>query len=67
MIAWRKRHILTGSDGRLFAVNVHGAKPRIETTAKALLARDRDRYLFVQRASADGGYASHIFDKISIF
>ena len=49
-ISGRKRHILTDTDGRLLAVQVHGADIQDRDGGKGVLKRSRKRYPFVQRA-----------------
>ena len=46
----RKRHILTDTDGRLFAVHVHSGDVQDRNGAKGLLKRSRARYPFVKHA-----------------
>ena len=56
----RKRHILTDTDGRLLAVEVHGADVQDRDGAKGVLKRSRRRFPFVERVFADGGYAGKL-------
>lgn len=53
----RKRHILTDTDGRLLAVEVHAADVQDRDGAKVVLRRSRNRFPFVEHVYADGGYA----------
>jgi transposase len=59
-IKGRKRYILTDTDGRLLAVEVHGANIQDRDGAKGVLKRSRSRFPFVERASGDGGYAGRL-------
>jgi transposase len=56
----RKRHILTDTDGRLLAVEVHGADIQDRDGAKGVLKRSRRRFPFVEHVFADGGYAGKL-------
>ncbi len=56
----RKRHILTDTDGRLLAIEVHGADIQDRDGAKAVLKRSRVRFPFIERAYGDGGYAGRL-------
>ena len=56
----RKRHILTDTDGRLLAIEVHGADIQDRDGAKGVLRRSRARFPFVERAYGDGGYAGRL-------
>jgi transposase len=56
----RKRHILTDTDGRLLAVEVHGADIQDRDGAKGVLMRSRARFPFVACAYVDGGYAGRL-------
>ncbi len=56
----RKRQILTDTDGRLLAVEVHAADVQDRAGAKGVLKRSRARFPFVERFYADGGYASRL-------
>ena len=58
----RKRHILTDTDGRLLAAEVHAADMQDRDGAKGVLRRSRSRFPFVERVYADGGYAGRIVD-----
>ena len=58
----RKRHILTDTDGRLLAVEVHAADIQDRDGAKGVLKRSRARFPFVERVFADGGYAGHLLE-----
>ena len=59
-IRGRKRHILTDTDGRLLAVEVHGADIQDRDGAKGVLKRSRARFAFVERVYADRGYAGRL-------
>ena len=59
-IKGRKRHILTDTDGRLLAIQVHGANIQDRDRAKGVLKGSRARFPFVERAYADGGYAGRL-------
>jgi len=59
-IKGRKRHILTDTDGRLLAVQVHAANIQDRDGAKGVLKASRARFPFVVRAFADGGYAGRL-------
>ena len=59
-IKGRKRHILTDTDGRLLAVEVHGANIQDRDGAKGVLKRSRSRFPFVELAYVDGGYAGRL-------
>lgn len=56
----RKRHILTDTNGRLLAVQVHAADIQDRDGAKGVLGRSRARFPFVERVFADGGYAGKL-------
>jgi transposase len=56
----RKRHILTDTDGRLLAVEVHSADIQDRDGAKGVLKRSRARFPFVETVFADAGYAGHL-------
>jgi len=56
----RKRHILTDTDGRLLAIEVHAADIQDRDGAKGVLKRSRARFPFVELAYADGGYAGRL-------
>lgn len=58
----RKRHILTDTDGRLLAVEVHAADIQDRDGAKGVLKRSRARFPFVEHVFADGGYAGRLVD-----
>ncbi len=51
---------MTDTDGRLLAVEVHGADVQDRDGAKRLLKRSRRRFPFVERVFADGGYAGKL-------
>lgn len=55
-IIGRKRHILTDTDGRLLAVDVHAANVQDRDGAKVVLKRSRTRFPFVEKICDDGGY-----------
>ena len=59
-IKGRKRHILTDTDGRLLAVEVHGANIQDRDGAKGVLKRSRSRFPVVELTYADGGYAGRL-------
>ena len=59
-IKGRKRHILTDTDGRLLAVEVHAADVQDRDGAKGVLKRSRRRFPFVEKVYADGGYAGRL-------
>lgn len=59
-ITGRKRHILTDTDGRLLTVRVHGADVQDRDGGKLPLKGSRQRYPFVSRVFADGGYAGRL-------
>jgi transposase len=56
----RKRHILTDTDGRLLAIEVHGADIQDRDGAKGVLKRSRARFPFVECVYVDGGYAGRL-------
>ncbi len=56
----RKRHILTDTDGRLLAVEVHAADIQDRDGAKGVLKRSHARFPFVETVFADGGYAGRL-------
>jgi transposase len=56
----RKRHILTDTDGRLLAVEVHAADVQDRDGAKGVLKRSRARFPFVEKVYAGGGYAGRL-------
>ncbi len=56
----RKRHILTDTDGRLLAVQVHAADIQDRDGAKGVLRRSRSRFRFVETFFADDGYAGRL-------
>jgi putative transposase len=56
----RKRHILTDTDGRLLALEVHAADIQDRDGAKGVLKRSRARFPFVEHVFADGGYAGRL-------
>jgi transposase len=56
----RKRHILTDTDGRLLAIQVHGADIQDRDGAKGVLKRSRALFPFVEHAYGDGGYAGRL-------
>lgn len=58
----RKRHILTDTDGRLLAVEVHAADIQDRDGAKGVLRRSRRSFPFVETVFADGGYAGRLVD-----
>ena len=58
----RKRHILTDTDGRLLAVEVHAADIQDRDGAKGVLKRSRTRFPFVETVFADGGYAGRLVE-----
>lgn len=58
----RKRHILTDTDGRLLAVEVHAADIQDRDGAKGVLKRSRARFPFVEHVFADGGYAGKLVE-----
>ena len=47
-------------DGRLLAIEVHGADIQDRDGAKGVLKRSRARFPFVERVYADGGYAGRL-------
>lgn len=51
---------MTDTDGRLLAVEVHGADVQDRDGAKGVLKRSRRRFPFVERVFADGGYAGKL-------
>lgn len=53
----RKRHVITDTDGRLLAVEIHAADVQDRDGAKGVLKRSRARFPFVERVYADGGCA----------
>ena len=55
----RKRHILTDTDGRLLAVEVHAADIQDRDGAKGVLKRTRRSYPFVETVFAPLGDAMH--------
>ena len=59
-ITWRKRHILTDTDGRLLTARVHSAEVQDRDGGKLPLKASRQRYPFVARVFADGGYAGRL-------
>lgn len=59
-ITGRKRHILTDTDGRLLIVRVHAADVQDRDGGKLPLKGSRQRYPFVERVFADGGYAGRL-------
>lgn len=59
-ITGRKRHILTGTDGRLLIVRVHAADVQDRDGGKLPLKGSRPRYPFVERVFADRGYAGRL-------
>ena len=59
-ITGRKRHILTDTDGRLLSVCVHGADIQDRDGGKLPLKASRQRFPFVSRVFADGGYAERL-------
>jgi putative transposase len=59
-IKGRKRHILTDTDERLLAIEVHGADIQDRNGAKGVLKRSRARFSFVELACVDGGYAGRL-------
>ena len=59
-VTGRKRHILTDTDGRLLAVRVHGADVQDRDGGKLPLKASRQRFPFVARVFADGGYAGRL-------
>lgn len=59
-VAGRKRHILTDTDGRLLAVQVHGCDVQGRDGAKPLLRASRGLWAFVETVFADGGYAGKL-------
>lgn len=59
-ITGRKRHILTDTDGRLLAIEVHSADIQDRDGAKGVLKRSRARFPFVEHVFADGGYAGKL-------
>lgn len=59
-ITGRKRHILTDTDGRLLTVRVHAADVQDRDGGKLPLGASRQRYPFVARVFADGGYAGRL-------
>jgi transposase len=59
-IAGRKRHILTDTDGRLLAVQVHAGDVQDRDGAKPLLRASRRLWAFVGTVFADGGYAGKL-------
>ena len=58
-IKGRMRHILTDTDGRLLAIEVHGADLQDRDGAKGVLKRSRARFRSSTR-HADGGYAGRL-------
>jgi transposase len=56
----RKRHILTDTDGRLLAVEVHAADIQDRDGAKGVLKRSRRSFPFVEIVFADGAYAGRL-------
>jgi len=56
----RKRHIMTDTDGRLLAVEVHAADVQDRDGAKGVLKLSRRAFPFVERVFADGGYAGRL-------
>ena len=58
----RKRHILTDTDGRLLAVDVHAADVQDRDGAKGVLRLSRRAFPFVETVFADGGYAGRLAD-----
>lgn len=61
----RKRHILTDTDGRLRAVELHGADVQDRDGAKGVLKRSRRRFPFVERVFA-GKLVSWASDKTHV-
>jgi len=61
-ITGRKRHILTDTDGRLLTVRVHAADVQDRDGGKLPLKGSRQRYPFVTRVFADGGYAGRLVE-----
>lgn len=61
----RKRHILTDTDGRLLAVELHGADVQDRDGAKGVLKRSRRRFPFVERVFA-GKLVSWASDKTHV-
>ena len=59
-ITGRKRHILTDTGGRLLTVRVHAADVQDRDGGKLPLWGSRQRYPFVTRVFADGGYAGRL-------
>lgn len=59
-ITGRKRHILTDTDGRLLTVRVHAADVQVRDGGKLPFKGSRQRYPFVERIFADGGYAGRL-------
>ena len=59
-IKGRKRHILTDTDGRLLAIEVHGADIQDRDGAKGVLKRSRALFPFIEHAYVDGGYAGRL-------
>ena len=57
----RKRHIMTDTDGRLLAVQVHAADIQDRDGAKGVLTLSRRAFPFVERVFADGGYAGRLW------
>lgn len=51
---------MTDTDGRLLAVEVHGADIQDRDGAKGVLRRSRRRFPFVERIFADGGYTGKL-------
>ena len=51
---------MTDTDGRLLAIEVHGADIQDRDGAKGVLRRSRARFPFVERAYGDGGYAGRL-------
>ena len=61
-ITGRKRHILTDTEGRLLAVEVHAADIQDRDGAKGVLKRSRARFPLVKHVFADGGYAGKLIN-----
>jgi len=53
---------MTDTDGRLLAVEVHGADIQDRDGAKGVLKRSRARFPFVEHVFADGGYAGRLVE-----
>ena len=61
-ISGRKRHILTDTDVRMLAVDVHGVDIQDRDGGKGVLKLSRARFPFMQRLYADRGYGGRLVD-----